>query len=527
MFKKRRLAGAEMVIGQPSPHASDINVARWKSFASLEFNYRTEGKPLANRCHPLGLIGETEELFSGRIRGIEIPLKHRTSVDTNAASAKRKREMTGDDTPKKRREHASPGTIWQKYTPPTAKFKIHAPRASSQPEGSPSPAPNGDAEKYPQSISAPYKATTEFNGPQSSVGSSSPPKSNENSTVVISDKPRAMELEPPLLPWPLDNVPHTTSPNTAETPPQQPDRPASQPQQGPSAVAPAITPPPSPHDNPGSGKNTTGSTSNADRTILSLATFLDEVSPHRPIRFLENDLQAAGISSLAELQIVARQPELFRTKIPALAVLREEDQYLWMKLKKKLMELPKRDHTEGEPNGLVEDDPVGRFIRSLGAGECINTEWLTDLLRGAGISSQKDLLVLSRNLERYIEGIPSLGVFARSNKFGWTIFQVGLEGLPGRRTTPTFTQTRNPEADLEGHGYVKHFLDTIDSDKPLGYLADGFINAGLTARFTLLDVAEDIKFAVEAMPFLQDLASGDQFVWAMIVIGLENLLKSA
>jgi hypothetical protein len=80
---------------------------------------------------------------------------------------------------------------------------------------------------------------------------------------------------------------------------------------------------------------------------------------------------------------------------------------------------------------------------------------------------------------------------------------------------------------MEDRGYVKQFLDTIDSDKPLGYLADAFIEAGLSARFTLLDVAEDVKFAVGAMPFLQGLASGNQLVWAMIVVGLENLLKSA
>jgi len=79
---------------------------------------------------------------------------------------------------------------------------------------------------------------------------------------------------------------------------------------------------------------------------------------------------------------------------------------------------------------------------------------------------------------------------------------------------------------MEGYAYIKHFLDTIDSDKPLGYLADGFVKAGLSAQFTLLDVAEDIKFAVGAMPFLQDLATGDQLVWAMIVAGLENLSKS-
>ena len=80
---------------------------------------------------------------------------------------------------------------------------------------------------------------------------------------------------------------------------------------------------------------------------------------------------------------------------------------------------------------------------------------------------------------------------------------------------------------MEGDAYIKQFLDTIDSDKPLSYLADGFVKAGLSAHFTLLDVAEDIKFAVGAMPFLEGLASGDQLVWAMIVVGLENLVKSA
>ena len=468
---------------------------------------------------------QIEELFSGRIRGIEVPLKHKTSHDTNAVSSavKRKRELTGDDTPKKRRDHSSPGTFWKKYTPPTAKLKILPPSVSSQPEGSPSPAPTGDVGKYPQSPSASSRSTADLNKSLSVAESSSTSQSNEDASTVLSDKSPATDLEPPLLPWPLDHIPHTSPSSMSVTVPQQP---AGQPSPSQQVTAPAITPPPSPHDNPEPAKHPAESTNNVDRTSLALVTFLDEVSPCRPIRFLENDLQTAGISSLTELRILARQPEEFRAKIPALAILREHDQYLWMKFKKKLMELPKRDHTE-QPDSLAEDDPVTRFICSLGAGECINTEWLADSLREAGISSQKDLLVLSRNLERYTESIPSLQVFAASNKFGWTIFQVGLEGLPGRRTTPTFTQTRNPGADMEGYAYIKHFLDTIDSDKPLGYLADGFIDAGLTARFTLLDVAEDIKFAVEAMPFLQDLASGDQLIWAMIVIGLENLLKSA
>lgn len=499
---KPRLAGEEMVISQPSPHAEEINALRWKPSSSLEFNYRTEGGLLVTHYTYSALTGKTEELFSGRIRGIAVPLKHRSSVDANSASTvKRKRELTGDDIPKKRRDLSSPGTIWKKFTPPTVKIKTFAPRASSQPQDSPSPSP----------------PITE---------NPSTPKSNEDSTTVLSEKFPPMDLEPPLLPWPLDHIPRTSSSNVSDTPPKKSPGKPSQSQQESSVVAPAITPPPSPHDNPEQTKRTAEGANNCDHTVPTLVTFLNGVSPHRPIRFLENDLQAGGISSLTELKIVARQPEQFRTKIPALSILREHDQYLWMKLKKKLVELQKKDHTERPPDSLVEDDPVRRFICSLGAEECINTEWLTDSLRGAGISSQKDLLVLSRNLERYIESIPSLQAFATSNKFGWTIFQVGLEGLPGRRTTPTFTQTQNHGADMEGHAYIKHFLDTIDSDKPLGYLADGFINAGLTARFTLLDVAEDVKFAVEAMPFLQDLASGDQFVWAMIVIGLENLLKS-
>ena len=368
-----------------------------------------------------------------------------------------------------------------------------------------------------------YKGTANPNKPPSSGESLSTSRSNEDAAMALSDKSPVTDLEPPLLQWPLDPVPRTGPPNTSDSLPQQPP---GQPSQESPVVVPAITPPPSPHDNPELAKHTAESPNNDGRTISPFVTFLDEVSPHRPIRFLENELQAAGISSLAELKIVARRPEVFRAKIPALATLREHDQYLWMKLKKKLVELPKGDHTERPSDSVVEDDPVRRFISSLGAGGCINTEWLAESLRGAGISSQKDLLVLSRNLERYVESIPSLQTFATSNQFGWAIFQVGLEGLPGRRTTPTFTQTRNPGADMEGCAYIKHFLDTIDSDKPLGYLADGFIDAGLTARFTLLDVAEDIKFAVEAMPFLQDLASGDQFIWAMIVIGLENLLKS-
>lgn len=193
-----------------------------------------------------------------------------------------------------------------------------------------------------------------------------------------------------------------------------------------------------------------------------------------------------------------------------------------MKLKKKLL-----DHwgggVEQPADSLIENDPVRRFIHSLGVEECLNTEWLAESLRGSGITTQNDLLVLSRNSEKYMEHIPFLRAFAASNRFGWVVFRIGLEGLPGRRKTPTFIQTQDHGAGIEGHAFIKGFLDNIDSDKPLGYLADGFVKAGLTARYTLLDVAEDIKFAIGAMPFLQNLASGDQMVWAMISVGLEKL----
>ncbi|KAF9792186.1 hypothetical protein BJ322DRAFT_1027639 [Thelephora terrestris] len=502
-----RLAGCEMVIGQPSPHAADINAKGWKQVARMDFNYRTE-----------------EELFSGRIRGIEVPSKRKPSFDTNTAlpATKRKREPTGDDTPKKRRDLYSPGSIWKKYTPSASKFSYPTP---SQPEYSPSPAPVGGVEKHPPPLPALYKIPVVSDGPLSSGQVSTMPKLNEDTEGVLSDGTSAMDLEsPPFLPWPGDHTRITLDPPEIFL--QQPsvEPPRSQPE--PSVVAPAITPPLTPHNNPEPAKSTAENADGTDRAALTLVTFLDDVSPHRPIRFLEKDLQATGISTLAELTVVARRPEEFRTKIPVLAELRDRDQYLWMMLKKKLTELLEEEPMEQLDESLEESDPVGRFTRSLGAGGCINLGWLAENLREAGIASQKDLLVLSRNLERYAESIPFLQVFATSNKFGWTVFQIGLEGLPGRRTTPIFSQTQDHGADMEGYAYIKHFLDTIDSDKPLGYLADGFVKAGLSAQFTLLDVAEDIKFAVGAMPFLQDLATGDQLVWAMIVAGLENLSKS-
>lgn len=190
---------------------------------------------------------------------------------------------------------------------------------------------------------------------------------------------------------------------------------------------------------------------------------------------------------------------------------------------KKLLGEDHREQSAGDP--IHETDPVGKFVHSLGGGGCIESEALVSGLKGAGISSEKDLLVLSRNLEKCTENIPFLREFATSKKFGWTVFQVGLEDLPGKKVS-TSIQTQDREAGVEGHAFVKWFLDSIDPDKPLGHLADSFIEQGLDDRVPLLHVAEDIEIAVDCIPFLQDLASADQLVWAMILVGLENLTKS-
>ena len=300
-------------------------------------------------------------------------------------------------------------------------------------------------------------------------------------------------------------------------------QPQPQPQTQLSVVAPTITPPPTPHDNPEQEKPAPAGTNGANLVAPTLATFLQEASPFRPLGFLVKDLQEAGISTLAELKVIARKPEAFRTKIAALADLRERDEYLWLMFRKGLRKLLEGDDEEQPANNLIhESDPVRGFVRSLGGGECIDLEAFASGLRGAGISSERDLLVLSRNLEKYTQNIPFLREFAASRKLGWMTFQIGLEGLPGRETV----QVRGLGASRGGHAYIKRFLDTIDFDKPLGHLTDGFIKAGLTDRIPLIHVAEDIGIAVDVMPFLQRLASGDQLVWAMILVGLEDLAKS-
>ena len=456
---------------------------------------------------PFVLTGELEELFSGRIRGIEIPSKQGTSADTttNFSAMKRKRESMGDEVFKKRRD--SP-VIWKTHTSPSA--KVDGPESGSRGRLQQTSilAYTRDIGSYPKPFSASHMMVLE----SPPYGENPPSKTSENATAIVpdislidSESLPSVELRPPPDVIPL------ASPITSDPALRQHADPPPRPQLLP------ISLPPSPR----SAKQEMDIIVNTTK-VNPFITFLDKVSPRRPVRFLEKGLWAAGISTVAELKIIAHQPEEFREKIPALNDLRTKDQYLWMRLKKNLVELLDEDDTAQLAD---EDDPIRRFVCSLRAGDYINMEWFTDGLKKAGISSQKDLLVISRNLERYAESISFLRVFTATHKFGWIIFQVGLEGLPGSRTTPTSIQTRECGADKEDRGYVKQFLDTIDPDKPLGHLADGFIRAGLSDHFTLLDVAEDIKFAVGAMPFLQDLASGDQFVWAMIVIGLETLLK--
>lgn len=297
-----------------------------------------------------------------------------------------------------------------------------------------------------------------------------------------------------------------------------------QPQPQVSVVVPTITPPSTPHTNPERGNSAAVASNQDNHTDPTLTGFLDKVSTFRPLGLSSKDLQEAGISTLMELRVIARNPEAFREKIPLLANLCERNQYLWVMFRWELRKLLEGEHME--PSVDDETDPVRRFVFSMGGGECIDVEEFMNGLRGAGVSSENDLLVLSRNLERYAEHIPFLREFAASKKFGWTAFQVGLEGLPGRKV-PIPILTRDHGVSKEGRAYVEWFLDTVDPEKPLGYLADKFIEAGLTDRTSFLHIAEVIDIATEAMPLFRGFVAGDHLVWAMILVGFENLLKSA
>lgn len=370
-------------------------------------------------------------------------------------------------------------------------------------------------------VPVPSEALTDSAKP-SLNGESSPvsPDPKPDWGVVMAD----LESSDPFIPWPLDRTPQPDS-NTSSSNPPVIRAVEPQPLPHPSLVAPTITPPPTPHDNPGLDQPTTASTSETDRATPTLTSLLDEFKPI-PLGFLVKDLQEAGILTVAGLKVIAPKPEAFRAKVPALADLRERNEFLWMALRLGLGKLLKDDQRERSACNLVlESDPVGKFVRSLGAGECIDLDAFANGLRAAGISSERDLLVISRNLERYTENIPFLREFAASEKFGWAIFQVGLEDLPGQKTI-TPAQVQDDGTNEEGRAYIKGFLDNIDPEKPLGHLVDGFIKAGLTDRVRLHCVAENLELALDAMPFIQGLAAGDQLVWAMILVGLGDLATS-
>ena len=194
--------------------------------------------------------------------------------------------------------------------------------------------------------------------------------------------------------------------------------------------------------------------------------------------------------------------------------------------RKGIKELLKDQKEQPAKNLVLGSDPIGKFVHSLDGGGFIDPEEFADGLRRAGISSERDLLVLSHNLEKYTENIPFLREFSTSKKIGWVIFQLGLEDLSGRKM-PTSTRTQDHETNGEGGEFIKHFLNTIDPDKPLGYLTNGFTKAGLTNLVRLICVAEHMELALDAMPFLRGLASGDQLVWAMILVRLNSLVASA
>ena len=336
-------------------------------------------------------------------------------------------------------------------------------------------------------------------------------------------------ITPPPAPHKLKQTKAQEQPPKTQGQPHAQAKPRAQAQpqlQPPSLVESNTTPPPAPHDNPDLEQPMAIGTDEAECVTPTLTTFLDKADP-TPLGFLAKDLQKVGVLTVAELKLIARKPEAFREVIPALADLRKSEQFLWFTFRTTLGRLLEEDQRRGLADGLAPgDDPIGKFVQSLGGGEWIDSGTFAGDLRRTGISSERDLMVLSRNLEKYTERIPFLREFAATNKFGWVIFQVGLSGLSGQRAS-TSIRAQDYGTDREGEPYIKWFLDTIDSTKPLGHLAKGFTEAGVTNYIRLHSVAVNIEVAVDSMPFFQDLATGDQLVWAMISAGLDNLCKSA
>ena len=404
-------------------------------------------------------------------------------------------------------------------------------------------------------------ATTSNETPSHREGLSRGVVSRPELPAQINLSPVPTPESPPFVPWPPEHdtqpdlnapkdplrqsvgQPSTQSPSShppavceteprvlqPQPQPQMQGQPQTQAQpqiQPPSPVESNITSPPTSHDNPDPEQSTAASLGEADHVTPALAAFLDTVDL-APLGFLAKDLQKVGVLTVAELKLIARKPEAFREIIPVLADLCKSEQFSWLVFRKMLKKLLEEDQRGGSADGLAPGgDAIGKFVLSLGGGEWIDSGAFADGLRQAGVSSERDLLVLSRDLEKYTERIPFLREFAATNKFGWVIFQVGLEGLSGQKA-PTSIRSQDYGTDKEGEAYIKWFLDTIDPDKPLGHLAKDFINVGVTNRIRLLYVADDIEEAVDAMPFFRGLAAGDQLVWAMVYTGLNNLFKSA
>jgi len=484
-----------------------------------------------------------DELFSGRIRGVGVPEKQTSSPETSVVLSpigKRKRDSLEFGTPQKRRDMSPFDTMKSNTSTSSTPSQSGSYRGLVDPFTGLPWRPRDSSSMVPRKkkVSPPPEGSSWA----AVLASSDEPAAADpritprpSSSSDSSDDSLMESTSQPLMKLPPSSPPvlHTTEPITEGAgpmipielapppPPPQPQPPQSQPQH--SVVMSTITPPPTPQDYPELEKFTATSIDKA----TAFTTFLDSVSSFRLLGISTKELQEAGISTLTEIKVIARNAEAFREKISVLADLRERDQYLWMMLLKGMKKLLEGEHhgKKSASDSNLATDPIGEFVHSLHGGECIDSEALANGLRGAGILSGKDLLVLSRNLKRYTEKIPFLQEFAATKKFGWVVFQVGLEGLPGQKISPS-AQVVDRRTPVEGHEYVKHFLDTIDPDKPLGHLAGGFVKAGLNDRIPLLHVAEDIEFAVCAMPFFQELASGDQLVWAMIVAGLENLMKS-
>lgn len=495
-------------------------------------------------------------MTSGRIRGISLP-------SDVSSPGKRKRKSVGDVVSKQQRDQSPTESVWvprREYPAKRNKIpkssypgqqggSIHEPTSvrapSSQgladshktlPPGENSPTyPNIGLEGHTAVMPPDEPATIDLELPpfipwpldhlvqpdMDAPDDSLRQPTGQPSTELPSSNSPAVRATGPGLPQPqvpaqvqAQAQPRTQTQGSCETKPQiqkkEPEKPQTQakPQteaqpkpQPPSLVAPNITPPPTPHDIPLPKQSKAASTNEADRLSPTLTTFLAKAGP-APLGPLATGLQKVGISTVAELRVIARKPEAFRTKIPALADLRVPEEYLWFMFRKALKKLPEEDRREqSTDNPAPESDPVKKFVQSLGGEEWIDSGAFANGLLEAGISSEKDLLVLSRDLEKYTENIPFLREFATTKKFGWVIFQVGLEGLGGRKTSAS-VRAQDYGADREGTTYIKRFLDTIDSDKPLGHLTNDFIRAGLTSHIRLLNVAEDIKLALDSMPFV-------------------------